>query len=800
MSIRSQGEGALGELIRSHDWAETPLGPIDAWPQTLKGYVSMVLSLPSPAIVFWGDERLQLYNDGYAGIMGPLRHPRYLGAPFEECWPETAAVINPWMERVSQGEVVQVDRTHISMSRLGFLEEAYFTFTFSPLRDDEGRIAGCLQLVVEMTQAVLEDRRLRTLGKLTPAALASGTAQVLAALGDNPLDVPWAVYYLPEGFTLERQGAAGIALEQLQPSALAALDRAAEQAHATNEPVEVGQAEVFHPALQAPAWPEPGSRVFAWPIRRPGERSARGALILAVSPRLRFDDRYRDFFRRVSSEIASHLAVQQELVLADQLKLVLDSAKMGSWHIDLATQRTRLSARAASFLGIAGAVERQLTALGHPQVHPEDTQGVQEALERAVRDGSLYSAEYRVVRSNGEVRWLNSWGKAAYALDRTPLALSGVSVDVTERKAVERELARHAQRVVSLLEALPTPFYSADSEARVTYINPAASKAFGVPRDTIAGKRLWDVFPGLEESAFGEFFKRVARDEERGTIEHFFPGYERWYFSWAYPSEGGTAVVFLDVTPQVEARRRIERLAAELARSVNTRDDFMSIASHELKTPLSSLRLQTEGMQRAIARGDPTAYSPERVGKMLVHTERQTMRLARLVDDMLDVARINTGKLTLVKTSVDVMELTREVTERLRPTYEARGAQLEAFAEGEALCVVDRDRIEQVLVNLLTNSLRYGRGRPVEVRAEQGSGLVRVEVRDQGIGISAEHLQRVFDRYERAISANEVSGLGLGLFISRQIVESHGGRIWVESTPGEGSRFVFELSLAPAAQ
>ena len=128
------------ELLKAADWSRTELGPMERWPRTLRGYVSMVMEMPTPAILFWGPEQIQLYNDGYAVIMGP-RHPRYFGATYRECWPDTYPVIHPWMKRVlADGEVTQVERALFMLTRHGFNEEAYFTFTFSPLRDDSGAL------------------------------------------------------------------------------------------------------------------------------------------------------------------------------------------------------------------------------------------------------------------------------------------------------------------------------------------------------------------------------------------------------------------------------------------------------------------------------------------------------------------------------------------------------------------------------------------------------------------------------------------------------------------------------------
>ncbi|HEY8977541.1 MAG TPA: PAS domain-containing protein, partial [Burkholderiaceae bacterium] len=142
-------------LLETTDWSRTPLGQRETWPRALRGYVEMVLDMPTPAIIFWGPEQTQIYNDGYALILGP-RHPRGFGMPYREIWPDTSPLIYPWMRHVLDNDGTwRVDREHIPVTRHGFDEEAYFTFTFSPLRDDDGRIMGILQPVFDVSETVL---------------------------------------------------------------------------------------------------------------------------------------------------------------------------------------------------------------------------------------------------------------------------------------------------------------------------------------------------------------------------------------------------------------------------------------------------------------------------------------------------------------------------------------------------------------------------------------------------------------------------------------------------------------------
>ncbi|WP_043818777.1 PAS domain-containing protein, partial [Rubrivivax gelatinosus] len=184
-------------LLRLHDWSRSALGPVAQWPRSLRSHVGMIMDLPSPAIIFWGPDQTQIYNDGYAQIMGP-RHPRYFGAPYRECWPDTYPLIYPWMRRVlDHGEVIEVVREPIPVTRYGFEEDAFFTFTFSPLRDDDGRIAGILQPVFEVTDAVLSERRSAVLAELTPdRRRVRRAADVLRVLARATDDVPAAALFL----------------------------------------------------------------------------------------------------------------------------------------------------------------------------------------------------------------------------------------------------------------------------------------------------------------------------------------------------------------------------------------------------------------------------------------------------------------------------------------------------------------------------------------------------------------------------------------------------------------------------
>jgi signal transduction histidine kinase len=223
------------------------------------------------------------------------------------------------------------------------------------------------------------------------------------------------------------------------------------------------------------------------------------------------------------------------------------------------------------------------------------------------------------------------------------------------------------------------------------------------------------------------------------------------------------------------------RLFRQLEVAVRVRHEFLTIASHELKTPLTTLKMAVSTVQRFGA-------VPDRSAALAM---RQVNRLESLVEQLLDVTRISAGRLALELAEVDLSALAREALE-LVP-----GSSVDIDAPVPVMGRWDRFRLHQVLVNLLTNAVKYGREEPIRVTVSRSRDRAAVRVIDRGIGIEESARDRIFDRYERAVSSRNFSGFGLGLWISREIVEAHGGSIRVDSEVGRGSEFIVELPLAP---
>ena len=239
-------------------------------------------------------------------------------------------------------------------------------------------------------------------------------------------------------------------------------------------------------------------------------------------------------------------------------------------------------------------------------------------------------------------------------------------------------------------------------------------------------------------------------------------------------------------------------LYREAQGAIRLRDEFLAVASHELRTPLTTLQLQLDSLERTAGQMAPDQAAGLR--RKLASSTRQAVRLDNLVDSLLDVSRITTGRLAITPEWMDLVEVARDMTERYRQQARGAGTTLRLDAAESRIDVYwDRLRIEQILSNLLSNAIKYGAGKPVDLRLERVEDRVRIVIRDRGIGIRQADVERIFGRFERAVSTRHYGGLGLGLFIARQVVQAHGGEIRVGASQGPGAEIVVSMPAVVGA-
>lgn len=323
----------------------------------------------------------------------------------------------------------------------------------------------------------------------------------------------------------------------------------------------------------------------------------------------------------------------------------------------------------------------------------------------------------------------------------------------------------------------------------------------------LEGIPLLEAQPEIENQPFMALLERVlttgvsyvAHEMAADLVTERGGGLKRRYFDFTYSrldtTDGAPYGVYIhasDVTERLLARKA-------LVESIHARDELMSVCSHELKTPVASMKLATQMFARRLARKDARATAPEDVARMVNQFDRQLDKLVRLIDEMLDFSRINSGKLKICRDDCNLTGLVADTIERMQQIIVASKTTANFRASGIVRGYWDEFRLEQLFTNLLTNALKYGASTPISVSVDQRDDNAILMVRDEGPGISGSDLRRIFDPYERAASVNSIGGLGLGLYISREIVHAHGGRIEVDSAPNQGAQFTITLPLRPPA-
>ncbi len=413
-------------------------------------------------------------------------------------------------------------------------------------------------------------------------------------------------------------------------------------------------------------------------------------------------------------------------------------------------------------------------------------------------DGGRSSTSLEVRRRAKDGRVLDVALTARLLVDEEgrPLAVATTERDVTARK--QADIAR--RRLATVLHDSNDAITLQDLGGAILEWNRGAERMYGYSEAEALAMNVDVLWPEGEQERARAFRAAVVRGEGDGPLEtrrRAKDGREidvSLTVTRLMDADGNTAFIATterDITERKRIEHEAARLVGELNDALHARDEFLSAASHELKTPLSALTLKLDLLLRQARRGGPPSV-PLVAGLEVI--ARQASRLGRLIDELLDISRINSGRLQLEAEDVDLSQLVRDVLDRLNAAITRTRTTVELDVQPGVVGRWDRLRLEEVLASLISNAAKYG-SPPLEVTVAANQSEATLVVRDHGPGIAIEEQGRIFDRFARG--AIDTGGLGLGLYITRQIVEAHGGKIRVESAPGAGASFIVVLPLEP---
>lgn len=512
-------------------------------------------------------------------------------------------------------------------------------------------------------------------------------------------------------------------------------------------------------------------------------------------------------FAKLLRDETRHKRIEDDLRrMRRQLQTALDVGRIGTWAWDIQHNRVEADTNLARFFGLSaeeahgGPVERYFAG-----IHPDDAPRVSNVINEALQSGAVFSDEYRLVPNEGEVLWIEARGQAELDASGRPLHFNGVMLDITERKHAEALMRQSEERYRTLFEAIDNGFCVIEMifdgahnpvDYRFIEINPAFEKQTGL--QNAVGKTMREFAPRHEDFWF-QTYGRVVTTGEAVHFENFAETLDRWFEVHAFrvepPQDHRLAVLFSDISARKKGELALRQAHAHSEETNRMKDEFFATLSHELRTPLNAILGWAN-----ILRTNQLDAATQTQG--LETIERNARAQSKLINDLLDVSRILTGKLRLDLRPLELAGVLEDALNTVRPTSQAKSITIEtSIDQTTGLISGDRDRLNQVFWNLLTNAIKFTpRGGHIRVEMRRADSGVEVSVSDSGRGIAPDFLPFVFERFRQAdaSSTRAFGGLGIGLALVRHLMEAHGGTVRASSR-GENMGATFSVTFPLSA-
>ena len=781
----------MGELICIHDWTASGLGPIQAWPPHLQLAVNIILLLPSAAILLWGPNLIQIYNDRFRNLMG-CKHPRGLGEMVSKCWPEAWNFVGPVCEGVMRrGESLIFDEQRLVLNRNGGPEEAFFRLTYSPLPGgmpcdtaSAAAAGGVLVTVNETTELVRARNREAERIQLKEAM----QAKRIGLLEEIFRNAPSFLYVL-EGPKLVFEFANEAFYKLVGHREL--IGRPAFEALP-----ELAECRAKENLIKVMATGEPfaGFELPVTVVRKPGEPPEQRLVDVIYLPLLDEEgtgQRVLGHGIDVTARVQERKHAEEALRASEErFRRTLELDTVGFVFFNRRGEVTEANDAFLKMSGL-GRADRRVGLLScDVDTPPEWTKILLTAAADFEVGGAAAPCEQEFLRNDGS-RW---WALiTAKQLDEEE-AIAYVT-DITKRKLAEQGLRESEARFRAISEASPALTWQLDAQGNLVYLNQRYMDMVGMNMEQLAPAGWRSVLHPEDAPAYLADFEQAIREcsrfQHRVRIRTAKNEW-RWLKSYALPwftTEGeyaGHIGMSVDITEAVNAE-------TALLEADRRKDEFLATLAHELRNPLAPI----SNALALMARPDGAPAVPH----LLPVISRQVNYMVRLVDDLLEISRITSGKVELRRAPTDLSLVLRNAVDASLPLVDENKHKLSVcISESPMIVYADGVRLEQIFTNLLNNAARYTRkGGQIWLTAYPENNNAVISVRDNGIGILPGMLPRLFDMFvqERRNGVGTQEGLGIGLNLVYRLVKMHGGSVEAMSEGKDrGSEFVVRLPLS----
>ncbi len=792
--------GNAGAATLARDWQSHPLGPMQAWPAALRMSLGMVLGSSFPSFIAWGEELFVFHNDAYTPMLAN-KASAAIGAPLPRLWSEVWDTMAPLARRVLDGEALFFENFQLTVERKGYPEQAWFTFSYSPLRDETGAVVGLLCTVVEVTDKVLALARHKEAEERYALSIeASGNIGTWAYeldTGATFVDEQFARLFQVEA-VLARAGTELVRFtDAIHPDDRPRVVKAIEHAIATDTLYDI---EYRIPQLtRDDVWVNARGKVFRDVAT--GRRRFAGVAVDIT-------ERKTAELARLESERIAKDALLRELENRRRLDVLLDAAPVGIVYVDAKGGILIANAANCAIWGDHPGADHVDEYSGWKGWWPPGAPKAGQAL--ALEEWPV-SRVLRGEDSVGEIVEIEPFGApgtrktilirmAAIRDDQGAIVGAvGANMDISAQVAAESAKMASEAKFRSIANLIPQLIWSASADGVNDYLNARWSEYTGLPEEELGGHGWVKIvhpedLRGLQ-AAWAHSLAMGSSYEVEHRLWHY-SGEYRWVLNRALPVRGEDGVSIVRwmgaVTDVHDNRRGVDELKAAARR----KDEFLAMLAHELRNPLAPISSAAQLLGHVAGDENKVRQAGAIIG-------RQVRHLTGLVDDLLDVSRVTRGLVELQRERVDLKAVMASAVEQARPLIEARRHHLDqAMDAAPAWVDGDRIRLVQVIANLLNNAAKYTpQGGAIALSLEVTDGHAAIAVRDNGIGIGPELLPQVFELFTQAERTPDRAqgGLGLGLALVKSLVGLHGGSVEAHSAgAGTGSTFRIVLPLAQA--